>query len=198
MLIWWRSQQRILLRPGDLDRSRFYRDTLGVAITPAEAQGSARPRSMAAYAVAAGWDGLGAGPVPREVAAGRLERGAPLAGDEGPADPGHPQRPAVGGQQVQVARNARSGIAFASRTPQCAPKNASRSAEMMALVPRWPPAASSTSWTVDRMRGAARLQAGPEVRPAGVALLLSNCRAGELEMPTGAGLRAVGPDRSPM
>jgi hypothetical protein len=131
--------------------------------------------------------------VPREVAAGRLERGAPLAGDEGPADPGHPQRPAVGGQQVQIARNARSGIAFASRTPQCAPKNASRSAEMMALVPRWPPAASSTSWTVDRIRGAARHAGetrGP-VRP--VTLLLSNCRAGELEMPTGAELRAVGP-----
>ena len=121
MLIWWRSEQRILLRPDDLDRSRFYRDTLGLAITPAEAQDSARPRSMAAYAVAAGRDGLGEGDaVPRE-AAGRLERGAPLAGDEGPADPGHPQRPAVGGQQVQIARNARSGIAFASRTPQCAP-----------------------------------------------------------------------------
>jgi len=41
---------RILLRPGDLDRSRrFYRDTLGLAITPAEAQDSARPRLMAAY-----------------------------------------------------------------------------------------------------------------------------------------------------
>ena len=43
-----------MLRPGDLDRIRFYRDTLGLAITPAEAQDSARPRSMAAYAVAAG------------------------------------------------------------------------------------------------------------------------------------------------
>jgi catechol 2,3-dioxygenase-like lactoylglutathione lyase family enzyme len=45
---------RILLRLGDLDRSRrFYRDTLGLAITPAAAQDSAGPRSMVAYAAQA-------------------------------------------------------------------------------------------------------------------------------------------------
>jgi hypothetical protein len=54
-------------------------------------------------AAVAGRDGLGAGDaVPGQVAAGRLERGDPLAGDEGPVDPGHPQRPAIGDQQVQV------------------------------------------------------------------------------------------------
>ena len=75
MLIWWRSEQRILLRPGDLARGRFFRYTLGLAITPAEARDSAWARSMAAYAVAAGWDGLGArDAVPREVTTGRLER----------------------------------------------------------------------------------------------------------------------------
>jgi hypothetical protein len=43
-------------------------------------------------AAAAGRDGLGAGDaVAGQVAAGRLERGDPLAGDEGPVDPGHPQ-----------------------------------------------------------------------------------------------------------
>lgn len=59
-------------------------------------------------AAAAGRDGLGAGDaVSGEVAAGRRERGDPLAGHEGPVDPGHPQRPAVGDQQVQVARTAK-------------------------------------------------------------------------------------------
>jgi hypothetical protein len=46
MLIWWRSEQRILLWPGDLDRGRFFRDTLGLAIAPAKARDTAWPQSM--------------------------------------------------------------------------------------------------------------------------------------------------------
>ena len=58
-------------------------------------------------AAAARRDGLGAGDaVPGEMAADRLQRGDPLAGHEGPVDPGHPQRRAVGDPQVQVYRTA--------------------------------------------------------------------------------------------
>ena len=68
----------------------------------------------------------------------------------------------------------RSAAAPAGRTPQCARRNASRPGEAMALVPRWPPAASSTSRTVDRIKGDARhARVWGEVATAVGLLLLS-------------------------